>query len=164
MVFTAFHAIGSKTNFVQRFMGNNLFAATFFSQAGHCVRKTDPTEAVKSFRKAVEYFSTDGKLVQAALCELECAKIHADDHALHEAATAYQFASDYYKKVGNFTQTIVLLAKAGTALMDAEEYVLKHCVAPASTATFPPSPQLHGGSNEIQTRGTSQHGRQSHAL
>jgi len=106
---------------MQRFMGNNLFAATFFSQAGHCVKRSDPTEAVKAFRKAVEYYSTDSKIIQAALCELECAKIHEEDHALHDAATAYQFASDYYKKAGDFTQTIVLLLKSATALLDGEE-------------------------------------------
>jgi alpha-soluble NSF attachment protein len=109
--------------FAQRFMGNNLLAATFFSQAGECTRKVDPSEAIKYFRKAVEYYSTDGKIIQAALCEIECAKIHEDDFAMEAAATAYQFASDYYKKAGNFTQTIVLLSKAGDVLVDSDKYV-----------------------------------------
>ena len=46
------------------------------------------------------------------------------DAALNEAAMAYQFASEYYKKAGRFTQTVVYLERAADLLVDAEEYVL----------------------------------------
>ena len=56
--------------------------------------------------------------------ELECASILEGDAALNEAAMAYQFASEYYKKAGRFTQTVVYLERAADLLVDAEEYVL----------------------------------------
>lgn len=53
--------------------------------------------------------------------EVECAGLLAEDEATNEAAMSYQFASDYYKKAGWFTQTIIMLTRCADLLVDAEE-------------------------------------------
>ena len=79
-------------------LSNKHESATHFVDAGNCYRKSDPTEAVHCFLKAIEIYTDMGRFTIAAKHHITIAEIYESELVdIDKAIQNFEQAADYYK-------------------------------------------------------------------
>jgi len=79
-------------------LGNKHDAATKFSDASNCFKKSNPTEAVNCLLKAINIYTDMGRFSVAARHHVMVAEIYEGENAdIEKAVEHYSKAADYYQ-------------------------------------------------------------------
>lgn len=98
------------------------YIADNYLKAADTFLKVDRDKAITCYKKAIEVFTSDGKLINAARIYETLAEIHKEDFLLTEAIKFYQKAYDYYEIENQPVTAHKCLSELTYLLIECEEY------------------------------------------
>jgi len=103
-------------------LGSKHEAATAYINAAGCLRKVNPTEAVNCLKKAIEFYTDEGRFAMAAKHMKDTAELFEQEADFERALDAYQQSADLYEGANSSSTANSCLLKVAQLSAQLEKY------------------------------------------